>query len=85
MSACCVVPTSHWVDTKVNLILKAELHFFVKKKEVCVLLQLLHHFNDACHLEVYVAYSYYLGSYNFTILINIFSYWNNDCKEKIRA
>ena len=39
---------------------------FLPKSSMC-LLQLLDHFNDECHLEVYVAYSYYLVSYNFSL------------------
>ena len=45
---------------------------FLPKSSMC-LLQLLDHFNDECHLEVYVAYSYYLGLYIF--LCNHFNNW----------
>ena len=54
---------------KVNLILNIHKRLngtFLRKKKY-VLLQLLDHFNDVCHLEVYVAYSYYLVSYNFSL------------------
>ena len=39
---------------------------FLPKSSMC-LLQLLDHFNDECHLKVYVAYSYYLVFYNFSL------------------